>query len=81
VDDDELSKMEVMLKDWIEHEPGASGFAPFDQRQRHAVELLSLLRTTKASLDAYESMMTWHMKCTGEINLHEKVSDRHHFVS
>jgi len=58
MDDGELSDMEVMLKDWIEYERRASGFAPFDQRQSHAIELLCLLRTTKASLDTYECMMT-----------------------
>ena len=81
MDDGALSDMEVMLKDWIEYERRASGFAPFDERQRHAIELLSLLRTTKASLDTYESMMTWHMKCTGEIHSHEKASDSPNFVS
>jgi len=81
MDDGELSDMEVMLKDWIEYEHRASGFAPFDQRQRHAIELLSLLGATKASLDTYESMMTWHVKCTGEIHCHEKASDSPHFVS
>jgi len=81
MDDGELSDMEVMLKDWIEYERRASGFAPFDQYQRHAIELLSLLRTTKASLDTYESIMTWHMKCTGEIHSHEKASDSSNFIS
>jgi len=80
-DDGELSDMEVMLKDWTEYERRASGFVPFDQRQRHAIELVSLLRTTKASLDTYESMMTWHMNCTGEIHSHEKASDSPDFVS
>jgi len=36
VDDGELFKMEVMLKDLIECECRASGFAPFDQRKSHA---------------------------------------------
>jgi len=81
VDDGELSDMEVMLKDWIEHDRRASGFAPFDRRQRHAIELLSLLRTTKASPNTCESMMTWHVKCTGEIHSHEKASDSPNFVS
>jgi len=81
MDDGELSDMEVMLKDWIEHERRASGFAPFGQRHRHAIELLPLLRTTKASPDTCESMMTWHVKCTGEIHSHEKASDSPNFVS
>jgi len=58
MDHGELSHMEVMLKDWNKHEHRASDFAPFDQRQRCAIELLSLLRTTKASLDTCESMTT-----------------------
>jgi len=81
MDDGELSDMEVMLNNWIECERRASCFAPFDQCQRHAIELLSLLRTTKASPDAYKSTMTWHVKCTGEIHPHEKASDSPNFVS
>jgi hypothetical protein len=78
---EEAIASEAMLKDWKEYVQRAKGFAPFDERQRHAIELLSLLRTTKASLNTYESMMTWHMKCTGEIHSHEKASDNANYVS
>jgi len=72
---------EAMLKDWKDYVNRAKGFAPFDERQRHAIELLSLLRTTKASLNTYERMMTWHLQCSGELHSHEKASDSPHYVS
>jgi len=69
-----------VLKDCIQHECRASGFAQFDKRKRHAIEMLSLFGATKGSLDTCESMMTWRMKCTGEIHPCEKASDSPHCV-
>ena len=79
--DDTTTDMEAMLKDWIEYERRAQGFAPFDKRQKHAIELLTILRETKASLDTCERIMTWHMRCNGDIHPNEKASDSVHNVS
>jgi hypothetical protein len=79
--DDANNGFETMLNDWLECERRATGFAPFDARERHAIELLSILRETKASLDTYEKMMTWHFRSTGDIHPHEKATSFVHHVS
>lgn len=53
----------------------------FSRAEQVAVELMSLLRRTKASLDTYESIMEWHFLATGKIRRHEKVGRHPDFIS
>jgi len=79
--DYDADAVETMLEDWDDYEERSHSFAPFDERQRHAIGLLCTLRTTKASLNTYERIMTWHLQSTGEIHPHEKASDSRYYVS
>ena len=64
--------MEMLLKDWIEDECLCLGFDLLGQRQWRVVQLLSVLRTTKVSLNTHKGMMHQHLKCTALINSCER---------
>jgi len=63
VDDGELFKMEVMLKDLIECECRASGFAPFDQRKSHAARCGEPATSSQClgfnSFNSFKSFKSW----------------------
>jgi hypothetical protein len=40
-------------------------FIPFTNHQQILYQLMTTLRTTKASLDTYEDVMEWHLMTTG----------------
>lgn len=53
----------------------------FTQNQAIAINLLNVLRNSKASLDTYEGVMKWHLQATGLLNLHEKLGDTSQYMS
>ena len=56
-------------------------FQNFTKSQRRAIRLLVRLRKTKASLDTYESIMEWHFREIGKINVRQSVAQCAGFIS
>lgn len=53
----------------------------FTHNEQVAIELMSLLRRTKASLDTYEQVMEWHFLACKKIRRHETVGKHPDFIS
>lgn len=53
----------------------------FDKPTREAIELMLVLRQTKASLSTYDEVMTWHLRCRGKLLPHEPPSCSKLFIS
>ena len=62
-----------MLDDFHEYCHLAEGFAPFPAAKSNAIKLMVTLRKTKASLATYNTVMEWHLKATGQMQLNESV--------
>ena len=72
------NSLRTMFNSFVSNEKRASEFT---QAQINAIRLLSMLRSTNASLKMYESVMKWHFECTGEIRPHETVTSCTSFIS
>ena len=59
----------------------AQKYLPLNKIQRTAIELLSVLRRTKASLDTHESVMEWHLRSTGTLRQHETLGGADDYVT
>jgi hypothetical protein len=59
----------------------AQHFLPLQGRYVAAIELMFILRKTKASLDTYESMMRWHFETTGKLKKGQPLSSIPEYVS
>jgi hypothetical protein len=70
-----------VLENFQQYCSTASGFQPFPNPKRHAIQLLSTLRKTKASLATYETVMEWHLKATGKLHSHQSVGSSKYFYS
>lgn len=85
MDDDEEETMGVdtsILDNFNEYREKAKGFiTPIRKKYKDALELMAILRETKASLDTYDSIMDWHLKATGVLHQHEGVGGKKEFVS
>ena len=53
----------------------------FTANQIKAIQLLAELRRTRAPLNTYETVMTWHFRSCGEIENHQPVSACRTFIS
>ena len=53
----------------------------FTKNEVAAIQLLSTLRKTKASLNTYESVMDWHLKTVGNIHPTQTVKQSNDFIS
>lgn len=58
----------------------ARNFMQFTHNERQAINLMWLLRRTKASLDTYEAMMRWHLESCKKLRPHEKLGSRPEFI-
>ncbi len=67
------------FKDYVEY--AQHTFEPFDKIERNSIMLLSTLRRTKASLDTYEDIMEWHLRCNGHLNKQQRLSQTTTFYS
>ena len=67
--------------DFKEYECKGAGFLPFETKFVTAICLISKLRETKASLATYQTMMEWHMRATGDLKAHQKVTEHPDYVS
>jgi hypothetical protein len=45
------------------------------------IELMSILRGTKASLNTYDEVLTWHLHACGELRRHETLGNWPHYIS
>ena len=55
--------------------------SPLSKPMRDCIQLMHLLRKSKASLGFYDSVMEWHLKTNGSIHPWEKVSGCNNFRS
>jgi len=53
----------------------------FTKKERTAIQLLSTLRKTKASLGTYEGVMQWHLINSGNLAEHQTVGDCPDYIS
>lgn len=53
----------------------------FTKDQADAINLLVVLRKSKASLDTYEGVMKWHFGASGQLDTHQSLSDTTHYLS
>ena len=56
--------------DWQTYCERSDFFGPLSPQMKKSVKLMAALRKTKASLDTYESVMEWHLKCAGSMPDH-----------
>ncbi len=56
-------------------------FLPLTKIQRDAIQLMTHLRKSKASLSTYETVMEWHLKTTGELRSHETLGNSQLYLS
>ena len=56
-------------------------FVAIPTKHRLAIELMSVLRRTKAPLDTYDNVMAWHLRNTGALGEHQSVGSCPDFVS
>jgi hypothetical protein len=73
------SKQMVEFREYVAKAPKM--FARFTQTQEDAITCMATLRKTKASLDTYNAMYEWHLKCTKQLKKHEKLGDTKRFLS
>ena len=59
----------------------AQGFIPFQKKSKDAINLMGVLRKTKASLETYDKVMEWHLKANGDIHPHESIRGNPEFLS
>ncbi len=59
----------------------AKNFPTFRDDERHAINLLLLLRTSKAPLLMYEQVMKWHFVANGDIHHSQTVGQSFHYIS
>jgi len=85
-DDEELAEWAVsnrqcMLQDFKEYVENSSDNAQFTHNQLTAINLMSVLRKTKASLDTYDTVMEWHLRSNNLLHPWESVGKSPHFIS
>lgn len=56
-------------------------FAPLEEKEKAAVELMRKLLKKKASLDTYEDVMEWHLNTCGKLRKGASLGKSEHFVS
>lgn len=57
----------IMLEDWLEYEKKAKSFSSFTRMEVNSMQLLSILRQSKASLNTCDKVMEWHFEANGRI--------------
>ncbi len=55
-------------------------FMPFTRTQITAIKLMDTLRQKKAPLNAYESLMDWHIRSMVNLKDHERAADSPHYI-
>ena len=81
-EDDDSVPINAFIRDNFQAYRGRTNdFIEFNTPMRNAIELMALLRKTKASLDTYEAMMGWHLKSTGQIQQHQSHASCAEFIS
>lgn len=70
---------ESMRADFKSYCKKAANFVELQQHVKDALNLMRLLRQTKASLDTYDSVMEWHLKSTGKMHPHESLGQHANF--
>ena len=56
-------------------------FAPLSADEVKAIKLMNILRKSKASLEAFDTIMDWHFKSASILCDQEKLSDSGAYVS
>ena len=67
-----------ILNDWKSYEKRALNFAPLDKKSQEAINLMGILRNSKASLGTYDAVMNWHFRANGDVQMHETASRMHY---
>jgi len=65
---------ESIILDFRAHCQANEHARPLSKSLRDCIQLMGLLRKTKASLASYDAVMEWHLKANGDIHPWEKVS-------
>ena len=61
--------------------PGHDFWETLRDKEQNAIKLLHELRQTKASLDTYDTIMAWHLRCGGKLRDHEDLASCSHYIS
>ena len=54
---------------------------PFSKDEVTAIKLLSVLKLKKAPINAYKSLMEWHLKRKGELQYYQGIQDSKTYIS
>jgi hypothetical protein len=67
------------FKEYVEDHVG--NFLPFSKDEVTAIKLLSVLKLKKAPINAYKSLMEWHLKQKGELQYYQGIQDSKTYIS
>ena len=72
---------ESILSDFLQYERHATrNYHSFCAKEKNAIELMSLLRRGKASLDTYDAMMKWHLRASNKLRDHEALANHPEYL-
>jgi hypothetical protein len=53
----------------------------FTTNEQRSILLMDVVKSKRATLDTYESVLEWHLKSTGELSKKKKLGDYPHYIS
>ena len=72
----------AILHDFVQYEQKArKTFLRLSSKERDAIELMSILRRSKASLAIYDDVMGWHLRASGKVRRHQSAKNHHDFIA
>ena len=72
----------LILQDFVKYVRKAEvKFHSFSQKEEKAIELMAILRESKASLETYNKIMAWHLRASGRIRDHENPANHVQFLN